>query len=304
MYRDYYVSVLKWLTHEKIIRFCRREIRFRAPGDIMVLRGDAKEALPSAFYSSLRERYYLIGDIAVVSLSPNREAFKEIIAGAIISRRRSVKTVLNKRSKIEGEDRVAEFELITGSCTETEHREFGFRYLLDVTKVFFSPSLGSERHRVAALVHEGEHVLIPFCGAGPFVIPVAAAGSFVTAIEQNPVACYYLLHNARLNSVDHMVTLLPGDAGTILETLMSEFDRAVVPAPYGMDDILDTVKPCVKDGGMIHFYTFKKKEQIEPLCEKYEKEGLKIQRIHKCGNVAPGVNRWVFDFIKNGRFNE
>jgi tRNA (guanine37-N1)-methyltransferase len=266
----------------------------------MAIRGDIKGVLPPEFSSSVNDRFYVIGDIAVVSLSPDREAFKECIAGAIISRRKSVKTVLNKRSKTAGNNRVAEFELITGSCTETEHREFGFRYLLDVTKVFFNPSLGSERHRVTALVHEGEHVLIPFCGAGPFVIPVAAAGSFVTAIESNNEACRYLRHNAGLNRVEHRVTLHQGDARAILGTLGTDFDRAVVPAPYGMDDILDPVKSCVKDGGMIHFYTFKKKEQIGPLCEKYEKQGLHIQRVHKCGNIAPGVNRWAFDLMKHG----
>jgi tRNA (guanine37-N1)-methyltransferase len=51
----------------------------------------------------------------------------------------------------------------------------------------------------------------------------------------------------------------------------------------------------VKKGGMVHFYTFKKRHQIEGLIEKYESLGLDVELFRKCGNVAPGVSRWAFD---------
>jgi tRNA (guanine37-N1)-methyltransferase len=77
-----------------------------------------------------------------------------------------------------------------------------------------------------------------------------------------------------------------------------DFDRIIVPTPYGLDHILETISPLAKRGGMIHFYTFKKRYQIEGLTEKYENMNFYVEFYRKCGNVAPGVSRWVFDLVK------
>jgi tRNA (guanine37-N1)-methyltransferase len=76
------------------------------------------------------------------------------------------------------------------------------------------------------------------------------------------------------------------------------FDRAVVPTPYGMDKILETVTHAVRTEGVVHFYTFKKKQQIDRLSKKYEDMGFEIGLCRMCGNVAPGVSRWAFDLVK------
>jgi tRNA (guanine37-N1)-methyltransferase len=54
----------------------------------------------------------------------------------------------------------------------------------------------------------------------------------------------------------------------------------------------------VKRGGSLHFYTFKKKRQIDGLVEDFERMGLKTMFCRRCGNVAPKVHRWVFDLEK------
>ena len=65
-----------------------------------------------------------------------------------------------------------------------------------------------------------------------------------------------------------------------------------------MDSALVKTMPLVKNGGMIHFYTFKTKEEIAELILSFEKEGLKTVFSRRCGNIAPGVYRWVFDLKK------
>jgi tRNA (guanine37-N1)-methyltransferase len=55
----------------------------------------------------------------------------------------------------------------------------------------------------------------------------------------------------------------------------------------------------VKVGGWLHFYTFEKRDQIEALRRGYENMGLKVMQYRRCGNVAPGVSRWVFDMVKS-----
>ena len=62
-----------------------------------------------------------------------------------------------------------------------------------------------------------------------------------------------------------------------------------------MDRIVEVLTPFVIPGGMIHFYTFKKKFEIPAFIEVLEKGGYGITFYRSCGNVAPGVSRWVFD---------
>ena len=107
-------------------------------------------------------------------------------ARAIISSHKNVRTVLNKISKVEGERRVAEFEVLAGGGTLTCHREYGYSYRLDVARVFFNPRLAGERMRVASKVLPGERAIVPFAGVGPFAIPLAAAAARVLALETAP----------------------------------------------------------------------------------------------------------------------
>jgi tRNA (guanine37-N1)-methyltransferase len=256
--------------------------------------------VPEECLSELSNRFHVIGNIAILSLAPELESYKKEIAEAVLSSGKSIHTVLSKTSKLQGERRVAGFELLAGvGNTVTTHKEFGFFYRLDVSKVFWSSRLGYERMRVAAAVVAGEDVLLPFAGVGPFAVPLAAYGAVVLALEKNREACLYLSENARLNKVDTKIAIINADAFHMAKLLQKDFHRAVIPAPYGADGILETVLPLVKSRGTLHFYTFKKRHQIEPLKKSYKDMGLEVMQAHSCGNVAPGVCRWVFDLAKS-----
>jgi tRNA (guanine37-N1)-methyltransferase len=263
------------------------------------------------------ESFYLVGDVAVVSISPARQGEGRRIGEAIISSHRNVRTVLNKISKVEGERRVAEFEVLAGGGTLTCHREYGYSYRLDVARVFFNPRLAGERMRVASKVLPGERAIVPFAGVGPFAVPIAAAGARVLALEISPEACRWLAENANLNGVGDGIEIVNADAFAFCRALTGRapeegetmgsggggearpperrFDRAVVPTPYGRDDILEAISPLVKAGGAIHFYTFKKRHQVEGLIRDFEGRGLTVEHHRRCGNVAPGVSQWGFD---------
>ena len=255
--------------------------------------------VPEKCLDRLSDRFHVIGNIAILSLAPELASYKKEIAGAVLSSGKNIHTVLNKTSKLQGERRVAGFELLAGDAnTVTTHKEFGFRYHLNVASVFFNSHLGYERRRVAVQVKAGEEVLLPFAGAGPFAVPLAARGAHVLALEKNREACLYLAENARLNRVESMIAIINADAFQMAKLLGKDFDRAVIPAPYGADGILETALPLVKSKGSLHFYTFKKRHQIEPLKKSYEDMGLEVMLCRRCGNVAPSVSRWVFDLRK------
>jgi tRNA (guanine37-N1)-methyltransferase len=266
----------------------------------MRLKEKLQGVVPQECLSKLANRFHVIGNIAILCLAPELDSYKKEIAETVLSSGKSIHTVLNKTTKLQGEKRVAGFELLAGDAnTVTIHKEFGFLYRLDVARVFFNSHLGYERMRVAAAVVAGEDVLLPFAGVGPFAVPLAAKGAVVLALEKSREACLYLAENARRNRVDERIAIINADAFHAAELLQKDFHRAVIPAPYGADGVLETVLPLVKSGGVLHFYTFKKRHQIEPLKKSYEDLGLEVMHAYSCGNVAPGVCRWVFDLVKS-----
>lgn len=276
----------------------------------VTLRDAMKGIVEEPLLPLVPKRFDYIGDIAVISIPAELGAYREAIVSKIRSMRGNTRAVLNKISKLEGERRVAHFELLSGESAETFHRENGYVYNIDVRKVFFNPRLYWERARVASKVLPGESILVPFAGVGPFVFPSAGKGATACAIEINPDACACLKENVRLNKLERQVTVIQGDADHILHNPGSfktegfqvpenGFDRAIVPTPYGMDHFLGEVSELIKKGGYIHFYTFKTEPQIPLLIEEYKKMGLEVEYYRRAGNVAPGVSRWVFDLVKN-----
>jgi tRNA (guanine37-N1)-methyltransferase len=264
----------------------------------MSLKEQLKGIIPGTALSSLSDRYDVIGEIAVLSLPEQLSPYGSIIADAVISRSHGIRTVLNKISRLEGTSRIPRYEVLAGRNTVTVHKEYGFIYRLDVSTVFFNPRLASERRRVTGQVSTGERVLVPFCGIGPYVIPAAAQGATVVAIEQNYDAYRWLGENTVLNGVKDRVTRICGDAFDPSLLPSEVFDRAIIPTPYGMDTIFDLIAMRVRDGGMIHFYTFCNRHQAVARGEEFIRKGFDriIQR--RCGNVAPGVSRWVYDLKK------
>ena len=265
---------------------------------VMGLKEQLRGIIPDPVICCLSDRFDVIGTVAVLSLPPTLSAYKLAIAHAILSRRKNIKTVINKTSRLEGCNRTAHYEILAGTGTITVHHEYDFAYRLDVGTVFFNPRLGSERKRVTGQVQSGEKLLVPCCGVGPFVVPAAARGAEIVTVEQNPEACRWLAENLALNGVKDRVTIIHGDAFDTSPLPVYPFDRAIIPTPYGMDAIFGVIAPRVKRGGMIHFYTFRNHNQADTLIAEFGRKGFEVLTRRRCGNVAPGVSRWVFDLVK------
>jgi tRNA (guanine37-N1)-methyltransferase len=264
----------------------------------MTLKTRMECIVPEPLLHLVPNSFDIIGNIAVISIPPGLDEYKALIAQAIILKHGNISTVLNKVSMLEGEGRVGRYEILSGTTTRTEHREYGFRYRLDVNEVFFNPHLSYERFRIASQIRGGEHILVPFCGVGPYVVSAASRGACVVAVEKNKKACKWLAENVRLNRVDTNVSIICGDASHIHNMVRGSFHRAVLPIPYGMDHFLYEISGLVEQGGIVHFYTFKKQYQIQELLEEYPDNGFEVVFYRRCGNVAPGVSRWVFDLKK------
>ncbi|MDL0145422.1 MULTISPECIES: class I SAM-dependent methyltransferase [Halobacterium] len=196
--------------------------------------------------------YARLGDIVIVDEDDSDRA--HAIADAVVESDIPVEAVLNRASKIKGEQRVREWDVIAGDSTETVHREYGHAFALDVAAVYFSPRLATERHRVVEQVTAGEHVFDMFAGVGPYAVPMASAGARVVATDVNETAIDYLQANAARNGVADRVTGVAGDVREVAGEYTGWADRIVMNLPHTADEFLETAVALAGDECTLHFY--------------------------------------------------
>jgi len=205
--------------------------------------------------------YERLGDVAILD-EDDPERAREI-ADAILDSDLPVRAVIDRASKVKGDLRVRDWTVVAtdddaaeedGPTTETIHREYGFEYLLDLSRVYFSPRLATERHRVTEQVEAGEQAVDMFAGVGPFVIPMAARGATVVGVDLNPAAIEYLRENARRNGVEDRVTAIEGDVRDVAADYAGWADRIVMNLPHSADEFLDAAVTLAGDDCVLHYY--------------------------------------------------
>ena len=196
--------------------------------------------------------YERLGDIVILDEDDPDRARR--VADAIVESDLRAQTVVNRASKVSGELRVREWEVLVGESTETVHREYGHEFALDIAEVYFSPRLATERHRVVGQVQDGEHALDMFAGVGPFAVPMAARGAAVVACDLNPVAVEYLRENARRNGVTDRVTAVEGDVRDLADGYTGWADRLVMNLPHTAGEFLDTAVDLAGAECTLHYY--------------------------------------------------
>jgi tRNA (guanine37-N1)-methyltransferase len=211
--------------------------------------------------SELTTSFDIIGDIAIIEIPKPLEAKEKEIGQTLLKVQKNIKTVLKKLGPMEGEFRVRKVACIAGEDrTTTIYKESGASMELDVAKVYFSVRLSHERTRIASLVKPKERILALFAGVGPFPLVIAKThpndGIEIVAIELNPDAVSFMEKNIRRNRAKNIKAVL-GDAREVVFSKYKNFaDRVLMPLPKGAHDFLDVAFAGVKDGGVVHFYTF------------------------------------------------
>jgi tRNA (guanine37-N1)-methyltransferase len=196
--------------------------------------------------------YERLGDVVILDEDDDERARR--IAEAIAKSDLRVRTVVNRASKVKGELRVREWDVLVGDSTETVHREYGHEFRLDIAAVYFSPRLATERHRVVSQVAAGERVIDMFAGVGPFAVPMASRGADVVACDLNPVAVEYLRENARRNGVEERVRAVEGDVRDLVDDYAGWADRLVMNLPHSASEFLDTAVALAGEECVLHYY--------------------------------------------------
>ena len=219
-----------------------------------------------------------IGDIVIVRIPDSLLSKKKMIGQTLLDEVKTAKSVFYQSSSVAGDFRTRDLKLIAGEDkTETEYKEFGCRFVVDVKKAFFSPRLSTERDRISSLVKDGEIVINMFGGVGMFSI-IAAKKKKCTVynIDINPDAVKLCQKNIKLNKLAGAVISLQGDAAQIIkEQLENKGDRVLMLLPERADEFLSSAINATKSEGIIHYYSHihaDKKTKAPELSEKHFKE--------------------------------
>ena len=199
-----------------------------------------------------------VGEIIIVRIPDSLLSKKKIIGETLLNDVKIVRSVFYQASAVEGDFRTRNLEIIAGEDnTETEYREFGCRFIVDVENAFFSPRLSTERDRIANLIQEGEIMTNMFAGVGMFsIIAAKKKKCTVYSLDINPIASELCERNIKLNKLAGKVVSINGDATQIInDQLVDKSDRTLMLLPERSDEFLESAIKTTKNEGIIHYYS-------------------------------------------------
>ena len=223
-----------------------------------------------------------IGNIIIVRIPDSLISKKKIIGETLLEQVKTTKSVFSQSSPVEGDFRTRNLEIIAGEDrTETEYKESGCTFIVDVEKAFFSPRLSTERERISNLISDNEIVINMFGGIGMFSILAAKKKSCtVYNIDINPIASKLCDENIRLNKLKGNIISLNGDAADIInKKLQNSADRVLMLLPERSDEFLDSAISCLKTNGILHYYSHIHADKKQDAAKLSEKHFLKTSNI-------------------------
>lgn len=239
----------------------------------------------------IRKSFDVVGDIVILEIPPELENKKKVIGNAVLNftKRRSV---YYKKSKVQGITRTRELEYLAGEKNlETIHKEFGIRFKLNPSTVYFSPRLATERSRIVNEVQDGETIIDFFAGIGSFPISIAhVKNAKIYSVDINPEAFDYVNENIKLNKLIGEVIPIQGDIRKVIKELPLA-DRIIMNLPGTAKDFLDIAVNHLKKGGILNYYEFSSDyesvlKRVNNIAYPRETEILDIRKVK---SQSPGV---------------
>jgi tRNA (guanine37-N1)-methyltransferase len=220
-----------------------------------------------------------IGKIIIVRIPDSLLSKKKMIGETLLENVHPAKSVFYQATPVEGDFRTRNLEILAGEDnTETEYKEYGCRFKVDVEKAFFSPRLSTERDRIANMIQDGETMINMFGGVGMFSI-IAAKKKKCTVynIDLNPYAAKLCEENIKLNKLAGKVISIQGDAAQIVkEQLQDKGDRTLMLLPERSDEFLDSAISATKSGGIIHYYSHQHADKRQDAVEVSKQHYLQV----------------------------
>ena len=203
---------------------------------------------------------------------------------------------------VKGDYRIRQLIVISGeNQTETIHKEYGLRFIIDVNRVYFSPRLGPEHFRISKLVQPDEVVLDMFAGIGPFSIMISknSKASKIYAIDINKFAIEYLIKNIDINKVNNIFPI-EGDVREVIHQIPF-VDRIIMNLPMESEKYLNYAIQKLKPIGQIHLHKICTEDECGILKKELQniikKKGFELLNIteNNLGSYSARKNHYCLD---------
>jgi len=279
-----------------------KDLNIREKKVIVPFKEALSEVLSTKELEEVKTAFDTIGTIAIIEVPDSLDSKAKLIGETLLKSNPAIKTVLRKTSIHGGVFRVQERSYLAGVDTQVAlYRENGVDLEVNVSEVYFSVRLSTERTRISKLVKEGEDIIVMFSGAAPYpcVLSKNTLAKKIVGVEINPKGHEYGLKNVKRNKLTN-VELFCGDVRDVVPKLSKKFDRIVMPLPKTAETFLDVALSCVKPNGMIHLYGFydesdfdNAKKEVLKICSDL---GFKVELVDfvLCGQHAPRSYRVCF----------
>ncbi|MCE4601630.1 MAG: hypothetical protein F7B18_00425 [Desulfurococcales archaeon] len=175
--------------------------------------------------------------------------------------------------------------------TTTIHKEYGLRFKVDLSKVYFNPRLSYEHRRVAESTSDEDKVLDMFTGAGGFTVHIAALRrARILAVDLNHYAAAYATINLNLNkkNLKGVASVLRADARLLPEIHHSVFTRIIMNNPTMARAFGRVACSMASRKAVVHYYTL--------TISRLEAEEEAIESLGHCSRAEVLESRKVLDY--------
>jgi len=267
------------------------------------LKKELSGKVPKNMLELLPRSYQRLGKIILIKMNLGLIKYKKKIGKAIIRLFPYIDSVFLIRG-IKTRTRKPDIELIGGKpCSQTLHKEYGSKFLLDVSEVMWSKGNKAERQRLVEKVKKNEIIVDMFAGIGYFSIFLAkdSRAKRVYSIEINPISADFLRKNSWLNEVENKIEVLEGDCRKFADILKDSADRIMMGYLFDTEKYFDSALKIAKKSCFIHFHIKAKEEELEKIEKKLieigKKNGYKVKLIEtkKVKTYAPNVAHYTLD---------
>jgi|Deesub1362A_J573_1020465.scaffolds.fasta_scaffold00166_50 tRNA wybutosine-synthesizing protein 2 len=223
---------------------------------------------------NIRGGWEVIGDILIIDLPKELEDEKYLVGEKLRNLFPRINSVVIRRG-IVGDYRKPMIELISGTKTNTIHKENYCYFKIDVSRVMFCAGNMDERRRMAFISNSDEVVVDMFAGIGQFTVPMAkhSKPKKIYAIEKNPSAFEFLKENIRLNKLNNVAPIL-GDCRLVCPQNIA--DRVIMGYFFDPHEYLPTAVKALREGGIIHYHFLSTKDKI---TDKWRQTKVHIKRL-------------------------
>ena len=236
----------------------------------------------------------IFGEIAILRLIDDLKDYEKEIAEALLLSHKNIKTVCVD-SGVHGEFRIRNLRIISGENNFVSvHKENGMKFEADISKVYFSPRLATERERLSSLVKKEELVLDAFAGVAPFSISLAKKGSKVLSLDSNPEAKMWALKNFIKNGISTGQYRYCTSKFEKFDFKSEKFDRIIMNNPTNSLPFLNMAMDLVTKKGVIHMYLISPKDNSFDISN-HLNSGYNCTSKKEVHAYSPSSSLFVFD---------